>query len=79
MGGSGRVRGPAVAAGKFSAYGFPSLGPGAGKVPVGACVLTRVLYACGGEMSRDLSLHLTSMHTLSLTHVLQPELKCYVF
>ena len=31
---------------------FPSLGPGAGKVPVGACVLTRVLYACGGEMSR---------------------------
>ena len=44
--------GPAVAAGKFSAYGFPSLGPGAGKGPVGACVLTRVLYACGGRMSR---------------------------
>lgn len=52
VGGSGRVLGPAVAAGKFSAYGFPSLGRGAGKVPVGACVLTRVLYACGGEMSR---------------------------
>lgn len=52
VGGSGRVLGPAVAAGKFSAYGFPSLGPGAGKVPVGACVLTRVLYARGGRMSR---------------------------
>lgn len=53
VGGSGRVLDPAVAAGKLPACGFPSLGPGAGKVPVGACVLTRVLYARVGELSRQ--------------------------
>ncbi len=34
--------------GSFQPMASP-LGPGAGKVPVGACVLTRVLYACGGK------------------------------